>query len=71
MVEKYLTKDDAIRWRTLDDHKNDWRDGFLSREEAAQDLVTQCPRVVRLIEHRRARLQSQAEDSVVSAEING
>jgi hypothetical protein len=63
MVEKYLTADDKVRWRTLDHWKCDWKSGFLGREAAAQDLVANCPRTVQLIADRRRKLTDSAEQN--------
>lgn len=49
MVEQYA-EGKTVRWRTLDHRKEDWRSGFLTREEAAQDLVANCPRAREMIE---------------------
>lgn len=67
-VEKYLDGDVA-RWRTMDHKLSDWTSGFSSREAAAQDLVTRCPRTVALVEHLRERLSVPAEKKLDSPEI--
>lgn len=69
MVEKYFTQSGSVRWRTLDHWLCDWRDGFTSREKAAQDLVVSSPRTVKLIATRRERVASGAEMTVGSPEI--
>lgn len=69
MVEKYFLRDGATRWRTLDHWLMDWKSGFATREKAAQNLVTSCPRTVELIRVRRERLATGREPTVGSPEI--
>jgi hypothetical protein len=60
IVERYRLPSGQHRWRTLDHWKCDWRDGFKSREEAAQDLVQNCPRTVERIAARRRSLAERS-----------
>jgi hypothetical protein len=61
LVEKYTSPTGSQRWRTLDYKLDDWRDNFGSREEASQDLVTTCPRVMDLISRLRERRLNSPE----------
>lgn len=56
-VELYADdKSGGSKWRTLDHWKEDYKDGHATREEAAQNLVKNCPRVVARLEQRRVAL---------------
>lgn len=60
-VEQHVNKKRQTRWRTLTHKLDDWRGDFLSREEAAQDLVANCPVTQALIAIRRSRTVSSGE----------
>jgi hypothetical protein len=61
MVEKYFTDKDSVKWRSLDYRKNDWKSDWNSREEAAQDLILNCPVVAARVKHLRERIKSPEE----------
>lgn len=54
-VESYW-QGSAILWRSLDHWYCDFRQGYASREEAAQALVNFCPRTRQLVAARVERL---------------
>lgn len=60
-VEQYTSKDKLVRWRTLTPKLDDWRDNFQTREEAAQDLVRECPLSVRRMQYRRERMLAESQ----------
>ena len=45
-----------VRWRTLDHWYCDYKKGYMTREDAAQELALKCVRTVKLIADRRERL---------------
>jgi hypothetical protein len=59
-VQKYSRAKGSPRWRSLDSRRNVFRDDYLSRESCAQELVRDCPVVVRRMAHRRLRLAAMA-----------
>lgn len=44
-IERYHYRDGHHLWRSIDFEQRNWRKGFATREEAAQNLVNSCPSV--------------------------
>lgn len=60
-VESYWTGTGAaVKWRSLDHWYCDWRQGFATREQCAQDLAANCPRAAEQVARARARIEAAA-----------
>ena len=59
-IQRYLTKDGKIRWRSLTPKRSTFRDGYTSRERCAQELIRDCKETKKHISWRIARLAREA-----------
>ncbi len=58
-VESYWPegKPGCLRWRSLDHWYCDWLHNYTTREQAARELLTTCPRTIELVQSTQRRLE--------------
>ena len=62
-LQKYETAEGKHLWRSLDSYRTVFRRGYRRREDAAQELVAECKRVIKTVERRKVRVaQMQIAD---------
>ena len=60
-IQKYRAKDGRHLWRSFDRYRKVFKDGYVSRERCAQDVVKLCPTIKEAIGWRQARLLREAK----------
>jgi hypothetical protein len=63
-IQKYENKQGKILWRSLNLKRQVFRSNYTSRETCAQEMVRDCPSVVRTIAYRKAKLAQRPLDEL-------